>query len=146
MTKRIIYTGLTIIWMITIFIFSNQTAQISTDKSNSFIRNTIVKIYKIFNNNKTEDEINKIVEKYDHPVRKTAHLIEYFILGTLVYLTLRSYDIKNIYIMIIICVLYACSDEFHQLFVTGRSGEIKDVLIDSAGSISAIILFNIIKK
>jgi VanZ family protein len=37
--------------------------------------------------------------------------------------------------------LYAASDEFHQLFVPGRSGEVKDVLIDSAGAVTGALLF-----
>ena len=36
------------------------------------------------------------------------------------------------------CVFYAAIDEIHQLFVPGRSGEIKDVLIDSCGSFIGI--------
>ena len=35
---------------------------------------------------------------------------------------------------------FAVSDEFHQLFVPGRSGNIKDVFIDTAGSVSGILL------
>ena len=43
-----------------------------------------------------------------------------------------------------ICFLYACTDEFHQLFIAGRSAEIKDVLIDSFGSLTSILLCNFI--
>ena len=43
-----------------------------------------------------------------------------------------------------ICFLYACTDELHQLFIAGRSAEIKDVLIDSFGSLTSILLCNFI--
>ena len=42
-------------------------------------------------------------------------------------------------------VLYACSDEFHQLFVAGRAGRINDVLIDSAGAVLGLALFLFIR-
>ena len=37
-------------------------------------------------------------------------------------------------------VLYACTDEFHQLFVDGRSAQVTDVLIDSVGALSGVLL------
>lgn len=33
-----------------------------------------------------------------------------------------------------IAVLYACTDEYHQLFVPGRSGQLRDVMIDAVGA------------
>ena len=51
---------------------------------------------------------------------------------------------KLILYSMLICFLYACTDEFHQLFVYGRSAEIKDVLIDSFGSLTSILLCNFI--
>lgn len=39
------------------------------------------------------------------------------------------------------CILYAASDELHQLFVPGRAGLITDVCIDSAGALLGILLF-----
>ena len=43
----------------------------------------------------------------------------------------------------VFCFLYACSDEVHQLFVPGRSGNIIDVGIDSIGSYFGILFFYI---
>lgn len=42
--------------------------------------------------------------------------------------------------------LYAASDEFHQLFVPGRSGRLTDVLIDSAGLLAGILVVCLIKQ
>ena len=51
------------------------------------------------------------------------------------------YD-KRIYIItIIFCFLYACSDEIHQLFIPGRSGELLDVLIDTTGGILSSFIY-----
>ena len=146
MIKRILLTIITIVWMLFIFMSSNQKAEQSTDRSHSFIMNTIVNIYKVFDSNASDEKIESIVETLDHPVRKLAHFTEYFILGVLVFFTLRAYNIKNIYIMIAICFAYACSDEFHQLFVLGRDGNLIDVTIDSIGSTFAILIFNKVKE
>ena len=39
--------------------------------------------------------------------------------------------------------LYACTDEFHQLFVPGRSGNFRDVIIDTSGGVLSAILFGL---
>lgn len=144
--KRVILTILTIIWMVCIFNFSNEPAVESTESSQSFTKSTIINIYKLFNSNASEEELNNIVELLDTPVRKLGHFTEYLILGVLVYLTLRAYNINNIYIAIAICFLYSCSDEFHQMFVEGRNGNLIDVSIDTLGSSCAILLLSLKHK
>lgn len=47
---------------------------------------------------------------------------------------------------ITICVLYAASDEFHQLFISGRSGEVGDIAIDSIAASIGIIFASYIRK
>ena len=47
---------------------------------------------------------------------------------------------------IIVCALYAASDELHQLFISGRSGEIRDVVIDSIAASIGIVLISYIYK
>lgn len=146
--KKIIYKILIITWMIIIFMFSNQPADESTKLSDGFISTTIGNIYKIFDNDVTEEKLTQIKEKYTTPVRKTAHFTIYLILGTLTILLLKEYDIENrkrIILAILICLLYATSDEIHQLFIPGRSGELKDVLIDTSGSALGILITNKIK-
>ena len=49
----------------------------------------------------------------------------------------------NIWLTLIVVVLYAASDEFHQLFVPSREASVRDVLIDSAGAILALILIRL---
>ena len=44
----------------------------------------------------------------------------------------------------LIGVLYAVSDEIHQCFVPGRSGELRDVLIDSAGVICGVVILRLL--
>lgn len=131
--------------MSVIFSLSNQPASDSTELSDGFISNTIGNVYKVFNKNIGSDELNEIKVKYTHLVRKMAHFTIYMILGILVTLLVREYNIsfyKCLFISLLVCLLYSISDEIHQLFVMGRSGEIKDVLIDTSGSFIGIFVFN----
>ena len=78
-------------------------------------------------------------------IRKIAHFVIYFVLGFFVIFALSKttkLNIFNIFIIsILICFLYACTDELHQLLVPGRSGEIKDVILDSSGSSIMILIY-----
>ena len=132
---------LVILWMIVIFSFSNQKADDSSKLSDGLILKTVRIIEKITNKEYSDEEI---LEKFVKPVRKLAHFTIYLILGVLVYLYIKEFNISNKFIVsLLICILYAASDEIHQLFIVGRSGRILDVLIDSLGSLTGIF---IIKK
>ena len=60
--------------------------------------------------------------------KKTAHFIEFAILGIL---AKRSF--KNTWMALIFTLLYAASDEYHQAFIPGRESRIRDVIIDFTG-------------
>ena len=137
-----------VLWMALIFSFSNQKDVDSSKVSDGFIDRTVVKIYKIFNENITKEKENEIIEKYTYPIRKLAHYTLYFILGILSFLVVKDYSInkKLIIYSLLICFLYACSDEFHQLFIIGRSARVLDVLIDTFGSSCSISIFYIFNK
>ena len=71
----------------------------------------------------------------------TAHLAEYFVLG---YLVARSFGKKGkgaFLLALVICLIYAASDEWHQKFVIGRQASIIDWGFDGAGSIAGILGF-----
>ena len=137
-----------VLWMALIFSFSNQKDVESSKVSDGFIDRTVVKIYKVFNENITKEKESEIIEKYTYPIRKLAHYTLYFVLGILAFLVVKDYSInkKLIIYSLLICFLYACSDEFHQLFVIGRSASIKDVIIDTFGSFCSISIFYIFNK
>lgn len=129
---------LVVIWMIVIFMFSNQKANDSSKLSDGFILKTVRIIEEITNKEYSDEEI---LNKFVKPVRKLAHFIIYLILGILVYNYIRIFGYKHtILISLLICIMYSCTDEIHQVFIEGRSGEILDVLIDSIGSFIGIIL------
>lgn len=135
---------LVILWMLVIFTFSNQKADDSTKLSDGLILRTVRIIEKITNKQYSDDEI---LDKFVTPVRKMAHFTIYFILGILVYIYIDEYKLKNIILIsLLICFMYSISDEIHQIFVDGRSGEIKDVCIDTLGSMLGISIIYYIKK
>lgn len=82
-------------------------------------------------------------------VRKSAHIGLYFVLGILVCNVVRYYvhDAKKLLIWSMVWVSgYAALDETHQLFVTGRSGEVRDVLIDSIAGLAGVSVVILIRK
>ena len=79
-------------------------------------------------------------------IRKSAHFIAYLILGFLVSHAMKNEAStatawKRRGASLLFCVVYAISDEFHQLFVPGRGPMLKDVLIDGSGAAIGILLY-----
>lgn len=107
---------------IIIFIFSASSST-DSDRQSGFIVNAIAFL---FPGLKNADFLVTIV-------RKGAHFTEYALLG---YFTARAFKLskKSPLFSILACAIYAATDEFHQSFVSGRSAEIKDVLLDTAGA------------
>lgn len=128
-------TVLVAIWMIIIFIMSSFNSVESSNQSN-FIVDIIANIFKIEN-----------IELLSFIIRKIAHYTEYLILGLLVINMFTKNNINNLYLIsIIFCIIYAISDEIHQFLIPGRACQIKDILIDSIGSITGIYLYKLISK
>ena len=81
--------------------------------------------------------------KIEGPVRKAAHITEYFILAITVALPLYVYGLRGFPLLLVagaLCVGFACTDEYHQSFVSGRSPSVRDVCIDSIGVFFGIML------
>ncbi|MEA2064740.1 MAG: VanZ family protein [Patescibacteria group bacterium] len=73
---------------------------------------------------------------WDFIFRKIAHICEYAVLAFILIRTFIHHKMtgKNSAILAAItAVSYAIGDEYHQTFIIGRSGCIRDVLIDSIG-------------
>ena len=145
--KKIIKLILIILWMGLIFSFSSDNADKSTVKSDG----VIIRICETVLNRKLNDtEKEKYTSKYIVPVRKSAHFTLYFILGILVFLFVKDFTAmkyKVVLICVLVVLLYSISDEVHQLFVPGRSGEVLDVMIDTMGGfISTNILYLVYRR
>ena len=124
-----------IIWMLIIFIMSSFNSTQSSNQSN-FIVDIIANIFNI-----TNTSTLSII------IRKLAHYTEYLILGILV-INLNNNKNKGLYLSmivcllsILICIIYAISDELHQSFVPGRSCQLVDVTIDFIGALTGIFIY-----
>lgn len=139
--QKIILIILLIIWMITVFCFSNQQGETSGSTSGKVIK-AILKIF-------TKDVSEEKIQKLQLPIRKLAHFTIFSIGGVLAIMLLNQYNIpliqKIIYSQLIITI-YAATDEFHQRFIPGRTASIWDVLIDSAGALTAILIISLFIK
>ena len=140
--RRKIFAAAAVLWMIVIFSFSAKVSEDSEEMGRSvgmLIGKAVIKEYKEWPGKRQA----AFAAKIDYPVRKAAHASEYAILGILltgVILDIRKPWKRQLPACFLIGAVYAASDEFHQLFVPGRSGQIRDVMIDSAGVAAGIIL------
>lgn len=134
--RKKICIALAIIWMGVIFYMSNQPASISSMHSGSTI-NIISKLPLIGN---IMDYLTSI-NVGEFIVRKCAHMFSYCFLAIILFMSVYEDNIKKAAIIAFLgTFLYACSDEFHQLFIPGRSGEFRDVMIDLVGATIGILL------
>jgi len=122
--------------MLVIFLLSNESAGVSSGRST-----VIVSILSGSFHLGTPQMILTFL------VRKSAHIIAYFILGILIFNVVRNYQIRRISMIAIalgLAFCYAASDEFHQLFVVGRSCELRDIIIDTTASLAGILVTSLI--
>lgn len=132
-----------ILWMALIFYLSHQPATESNELSTGITEIIITTVENLFPNAEFD------IRGFHHMVRKNAHFIAYFILGVLVINALRISGVRGYQSVVLalgICVPYAISDEMHQLFIPGRSGEVSDVHIDSAGASVGIGVYLVIGR
>ena len=77
------------------------------------------------------------------------HVMIFFLFGTFLFILIKGkkeVNIKNFAIVLTISIIYAILDEVHQLFVPGRNASIEDILTDSIGIFSSIIIYTYISK
>lgn len=94
-----------------------------------------------------ETEIEVFADRIEYPIRKLAHMTEYFMLAVAVSFPFYVYGLRGFPLMLVaglICVAFAAGDEYHQSFVAGRGPSVKDVGIDSIGAFFGILTVQII--
>jgi len=145
--KKILSIVLLILWMFTIFSFSNQQGTGSSSLSKN-VASFIIDIFDI-KNELSQQEKENVIEKIEPIIRKLAHYAIYIIGGMLIINCAYVYGICNKNAVIysaIFGIVYAAIDEMHQLFVNGRSGKIQDVIIDSIGILTGITVYIFFRK
>jgi VanZ family protein len=144
--KKIIWIWLpTLIVILAIFFLSSENGGSSHEFSTKLALQVLYRLSKL-----THGKIGLFTVplwKLDQLIRKLAHITEYTVLAFTVSLSLSFYRIKIrklSCLCFIICFIYACCDEFHQLFILERSGRLTDVFIDCIGMMIGIAMFRLV--
>ena len=136
--KKIKYFIPSLVIMIFIFMFSQQTGNESSGMSSNVVH--FLQNYFPFISN--YDLLHTVI-------RKMAHMSEYALLtGSFLY-AYSHYHLssqKIYFYSLLSTFLYACSDEIHQLFITGRTGQLFDVCIDTCGGRILLLVIFLSKK
>ena len=134
-----------------IFVFSSQPAPVSQETSGGIVNwllRLLVPDYAGLDPAR-QAEMEHIAAK---TVRKGAHFAEYALLGAALLGHVLAWRAKRGLgrpraLAWGLGTAYAASDELHQFFVPGRSGEFLDVLLDSAGvAVGVALLWLLLRK
>ncbi len=140
---RVIFAALSVIIMVAIFCFSAQNGTASSKTSGRVVTVVLKTFYSRFIE-LSANEKAQLIKTLQFLIRKCAHFSIYFLLGGSVFGFVSTFNLTKLKIVLfswLFCVFYALTDEIHQLFSNGRSGNLRDILIDSCGSLCAILLF-----
>jgi VanZ family protein len=131
-----------VLWMVLIYSFSAQVADESNKLSTGVTEIVIETVEKI------APEFDFDTEALNGIIRKNAHFIMLFLLGILVFSAIGSnVPLRQRFVAaLLICSLYAATDEVHQMFVPGRGPAVMDVFIDSSGTCMGILVYLAVKN
>ncbi len=136
-----------IIMMCVIFMFSGQEGDVSSQLSYQVGRKVFSYANEKLDRGWSKAQIEDLSEASQFYVRKTAHVTEYFLLAVSVAFPLYVYGLRGPLLVLFagaFCAGFACLDEYHQSFVSGRSPSKRDVLIDCMGILPGIIITRIV--
>ncbi len=143
---RAVTTLLTVVVMVMIFCFSMETAD-DSDKRSGVISEVFIRIF--FPGYEQMDPARQqaVYDNVQHIVRKLAHFTEYLMLGFMIRLCLESWFGRRK--ILFPCAwaagtVYAGTDELHQMLVDGRNGQWADVLLDSSGIMTGVLIAGLI--
>ena len=131
---------LILLWCALIFFMSSEIADDSAKRSGGIINKMASIAASLFGTNEPDPSL---IDVYEFYLRKLAHMFLYFVLALLSVCFLSTYPTERVKILLYslaFCLFYAITDEIHQLFVEGRSGSFKDVMIDMCGTLTARLL------
>jgi hypothetical protein len=136
-----VFLLLTIAIMVTIFCLSAQNAERSSGTSSRFTKLFIKIFYTDYSSFSLEKQ-HEIWEKSSFIVRKLAHFSIYTVLGFCASFTVgkrRLFSLKSLFV-VLFGFIYAFSDELHQSFSEGRSCEFRDMMIDTGGALTGMLI------
>lgn len=139
-SKKKIYTFITLVIMVFIFIQSALPADLSARES-GLISGFLARL------------LGQNPETVSFLIRKCAHFTEYMILGISLFYTMREHlastavSSRAVFLSAWgIGTFYALTDEIHQIFSPGRSCELRDMCIDCAGVLTGLLLIRLFRK
>ena len=149
--KRYVFLALAAICMIVIFGNSAEPATVSSQKSGGaadVVTPIVVPGYE------THPDPVKVKEKQvvERKLRNVAHAGEFAALGVCAVGVAMTFELNKKKLLnmtfrglaaFVFCVVYAVLDEVHQIFVEGRTFELKDIMNDSLGAIVGVVLFTL---
>ncbi|MBR6044585.1 MAG: VanZ family protein [Ruminococcus sp.] len=140
MSKRIlIFAAAAVLWCGVIFYLSSQPAEESSETSGFFVDLICDHIVPGFDERSPAQQ-DEIRHNITVAVRKGAHFSAYALLGALAFGACGFIERKKLRSAAAVgsACLFSATDEFHQTFVPGRSGEVRDVIIDTCGAAFAV--------
>ncbi len=141
-----------ILWAVGIYKLSSMNTQNSNGKSTDiiaiFIEDTleVTNEYGITNSHPTNSKLARVSQLINAPMRKVMHASVYLVLAFLaivffnVLMNNKHYWIALI-LTLIVSIGFAVSDEIHQTYVSGRTGQFLDVVIDTMGALVGIFIY-----
>lgn len=123
-------------WYSLIWTFSNQPASQSGSLSDRLLYSVLGAVSPAFAAADYPIQV-AAVEMLSFLERKAAHMFLYFVLAVLLCAALCFYTVRirnRAALSALACVILAGIDEYHQTMVPGRSGEVRDVLVDLCGA------------
>ncbi|MBQ7316337.1 MAG: VanZ family protein [Clostridia bacterium] len=132
--------------MILIYSFSAEDKSSSGNRSHG-VTEVVVEVIVPEYPTMSPEKQTETIEKFHPPIRKIAHFCEFGLLGMLSAAFMCSLGKGKKWLWWVIpavfCLLYAISDEVHQIF-TQRGPAVKDVLIDFSGSMTGIVVMHLL--
>lgn len=126
-----------------IFQFSAQPAVESSAVSQSVTARIVHSVNYRMHMNWTPAEQEAKVAELEFYVRKAAHFTEYLVFAMTLSLPLYVYGVRGLRMFLwalALTAIYACTDEWHQMFVGGREARIRDVIIDTCGGLCGLLI------
>ena len=142
LVMRYVFIGLSVLLAVVIFLFSSQDRTQSGETSEGF-----AEFWRDVLSGMVPSSFLDWMAEY---IRKGAHIFLYACLGLTVTLSCMTFDFGRMEwayfaLPVLLCFLYACTDEIHQIFVAGRSGKFADVLVDGIGFVLSALVCNLIR-
>lgn len=142
MNKRVltgVMTALAVLVAAVIFYLSSQPAE-SSAKTSGGVTEWMLRLFSPGYADLSSREQMELLKKYEEPVRKAAHGLEFAALGACLFLALHGFRVRRAPVWALLGgALYACMDEAHQMLVDGRGPALSDVGIDTGGVLFGVL-------